>query len=171
MVEEAILATDLALHFQHLGRLLSLAEAGPAAISWDDHEQAVAVRAALMTASDLGGVTRPWPVQRAVVSLVTEEFWEQGDLERQLLSVQPAPLMDRARNYQMPKLQVLRYSIRPDNITYGEYAETPQKHRLYMTESARTDLFGKNIFPFTVLSNPNFPKCSVKNLVLSKQSQ
>ena len=106
MVEEAILATDLALHFQHLGRLVALAEAGPAAISWDDHEHAVAVRAALMTASDLGGVTRPWPVQRAVVSLVTEEFWEQGDLERQLLSVQPAPLMDRARNYQMPKLQV-----------------------------------------------------------------
>ena len=31
--------------------------------------------------------------------------------------------------------------------------------------------FWQNIFPFTVLSNPNFPKCSVKDVVLSKQSQ
>ena len=31
--------------------------------------------------------------------------------------------------------------------------------------------FWQNIFPFTVLSNPNFPKCSVKNVVLSKHSQ
>ena len=29
-----------------------------------------------------------------------------------------------------------------------------------MTESARMDLFGQNIFPFTVLSNPNFPTFS-----------
>ena len=67
--------------------------------------------------ADLGATTKPWAMQTKVARLVAEEFWEQGDLERQLLSVQPAPLMDRARNYQMPKLQVLlQHSMRPDTI-------------------------------------------------------
>ena len=64
IVEECILATDLALHFQNLPRLLSLAEAAPTSLQWEDEVTASVARASLMTAADLGGSTRPWPVQQ-----------------------------------------------------------------------------------------------------------
>ena len=37
-----------------------------------------------MTAADLGAVTKPWVVHRHVSQLLAEEFWAQGDLERQV---------------------------------------------------------------------------------------
>jgi 3'5'-cyclic nucleotide phosphodiesterase len=37
-----------------------------------------------MTAADLGAVTKPWDVHRHVSQLLAEEFWEQGDIERQV---------------------------------------------------------------------------------------
>ena len=48
-----------------------------------------------MTAADLGAVTKPWVVHRAVSQLLAEEFWAQGDLERQELNEDPQPMMDR----------------------------------------------------------------------------
>ena len=64
VIEEAILATDLSLHFAHLGRLINLAKEGPASLDWRNKEKVSITTAALMTASDLGAVTKPWPVQR-----------------------------------------------------------------------------------------------------------
>lgn len=49
----------------------------------------------LMTAADLGAVTKPWIVHRKVSQLVAEEFWEQGDIERKELNEDPPPMMDR----------------------------------------------------------------------------
>merc|ERR1719427_1000125 len=34
VIEEAILATDLSLHFAHLGRLINLANQGPVGLDW-----------------------------------------------------------------------------------------------------------------------------------------
>jgi hypothetical protein len=42
------------------------------------------LESAMMTAADLGAVTKPWPVHRHVSQLLAEEFWAQGDLERQV---------------------------------------------------------------------------------------
>ena len=64
VIEEAILATDLSLHFAHLGRLIDLSKEGPASLDWGNQEKVSITTAALMTASDLGAVTKPWPVQR-----------------------------------------------------------------------------------------------------------
>lgn len=104
VVEEAILATDLSLHFQHLSRLQALASSGQ--VNWDDDEQASIARAALMTGSDLGSMTRPFPVQQVVAGLISEEFWDQGDKERETLGAEPRPLLDRSLQHQMPNLQV-----------------------------------------------------------------
>ena len=64
VIEEAILATDLSLHFANLGRLVNLSKEGPLSLDWKDQEKVSITTAALMTASDLGAVTRPWTVQR-----------------------------------------------------------------------------------------------------------
>ena len=66
VIEEAILATDLSLHFKHLSRLISLSEEGPAGLDWDDEGTVPTHLSALMTASDLGASTKPWSYQKKV---------------------------------------------------------------------------------------------------------
>merc|ERR1712037_392281 len=78
------LATDLSLHFKHLGALKALAAKGPEGLNWNNPGVSRTARAALMTAADLGATTKPWAAQREVASLVAEEFWSQGDMEREL---------------------------------------------------------------------------------------
>uniref|UniRef100_A0A672TE44 PDEase domain-containing protein n=1 Tax=Sinocyclocheilus grahami TaxID=75366 RepID=A0A672TE44_SINGR len=59
----------------------------------------------LMTACDLGAVTRPWEISKQVAELVTSEFFEQGDRERSELKLTPA-IFDRNRKDELPVLQL-----------------------------------------------------------------
>ena len=43
----------------------------------------------MMTAGDVSAITKPWPIQKRVAHLVAAEFFEQGDLERSRLNVEP----------------------------------------------------------------------------------
>eukprot|EP00092_Neocalanus_flemingeri_P076021 GFUD01094260.1.p1 GENE.GFUD01094260.1~~GFUD01094260.1.p1 ORF type:complete len:916 (+),score=231.39 GFUD01094260.1:166-2913(+) len=106
VIEEAILATDLSLHFAHLGRLKNLSKDGPAGLDWENQEKVSITMAALMTASDLGASTKPFQVQRKIAGMVAEEFWYQGDLEKAQLNTPPVPMMDRELRHELPKLQV-----------------------------------------------------------------
>ena len=92
MIESCILATDLSLHFRHLPEMSKLANS-LVDVGVDDVMSGVDVQSshkrfilesAMMTAADLGAVTKPWPVHRHVSQLLAEEFWAQGDLERQV---------------------------------------------------------------------------------------
>lgn len=47
------------------------------------------VVAMMMTACDLSAITKLWEVQSRGALLIASEFWEQGDLERTVLSQQP----------------------------------------------------------------------------------
>ena len=42
-----------------------------------------------MTACDVAAITKPWEVQWKVADLVTNEFFEQGDIERRELNITP----------------------------------------------------------------------------------
>ena len=43
-----------------------------------------------MTACDVAAITKPWKIQRRVaVMVVAHEFFEQGDMERELLNSEP----------------------------------------------------------------------------------
>jgi len=106
VIEEAILATDLSLHFSHLGRLKNLSEEGSAGIDWENQEKVSIAMAALMTASDLGATTKPWQYQRKIAGMIAEEFWSQGDLEKAHFSAPVTPMMDRDMRHELPKLQM-----------------------------------------------------------------
>jgi len=106
VIEEAILATDLSLHFAHLGRLKNLSKEGPGGLDWANKEKVSITMAALMTASDLGATTKPWKIQRKIAGMVAEEFWYQGDLEKAELSTPLVPMMDRELRHELPRLQV-----------------------------------------------------------------
>lgn len=106
IIEHAILATDLSLHFSHLGRLMRLSSAGAGGLDWTSQESVEIVSAALMTASDLGASAKPWEYQQRIAGLVAEEFWYQGDLEKAELSSPLRPQFDRELRHELPKLQV-----------------------------------------------------------------
>lgn len=46
-------------------------------------------RAMMMTACDVAAITKPWIIQQKIAQLVTNEFFEQGDIERTQLGEQP----------------------------------------------------------------------------------
>ena len=42
-----------------------------------------------MTACDVAAICKPWELQQVVAKLVASEFFQQGDIERNQLHVEP----------------------------------------------------------------------------------
>ncbi|KAI6661198.1 hypothetical protein LOD99_10126 [Oopsacas minuta] len=104
LLQKAILATDLAVYFEKRVELFQLIKDN----KFDDlnshHKQLLL--SMLMTAADLSSITKPFDVQYRVAHHVAEEFWQQGDIEREKLGQAPHPIMDRQKKSELPKLQV-----------------------------------------------------------------
>ncbi|CAF2588939.1 unnamed protein product [Rotaria sp. Silwood2] len=103
-VETAILSTDLALYFRKRGEFQKLVEANEE--HWDDPTKKELLRGMMMTACDVAAICKPWEIQQVVAKLVASEFFQQGDIERNQLHVEPIPMMDRAKKDELPKMQV-----------------------------------------------------------------
>ena len=43
----------------------------------------------VMTACDIAAIAKPWEIQQRVAMLVASEFFEQGDMERTDLNIEP----------------------------------------------------------------------------------
>lgn len=56
---------------------------------WSSEENRTLLRAMTMTVCDLAAISKPWPVEERVASLVTREFFQQGDIERHELKITP----------------------------------------------------------------------------------
>ena len=50
----------------------------------------------MMTACDVAAICKPWEMQQVIAKLVATEFFQQGDIERNQLHVEPivGPLID-----------------------------------------------------------------------------
>lgn len=59
----------------------------------------------MMTAADLSAVCKGWDMQRHSVTLIYDEFYRQGDIEKQLGLV-PLKMMDRSNIHDVPTDQV-----------------------------------------------------------------
>ncbi|ESP03832.1 hypothetical protein LOTGIDRAFT_156431 [Lottia gigantea] len=104
LLENAILATDLALYFRYRGAFFQLVNSGTA--DWSLEENRDLLRSMMMTVSDVSAISKPWEVQKKVAELVASEFFEQGDLEKRELKVQPSAMMDRDQKDLLPSMQV-----------------------------------------------------------------
>lgn len=104
LLEEAILSTDLALYFKKRASFQNLVETRQA--DWTQFENRGVLRGMMMTACDVAAITKPWEIQQRVAELVASEFFEQGDIERNELSSEPIPMMDREKHGELPKMQV-----------------------------------------------------------------
>uniref|UniRef100_A0A3Q3G777 Phosphodiesterase n=1 Tax=Kryptolebias marmoratus TaxID=37003 RepID=A0A3Q3G777_KRYMA len=104
LLKQAILSTDLTLHFERRTKFFECVLSSE--FSWTVEEHREVLRSMLMTACDLGAVTRPWKISKQVAELVTSEFFEQGDRERSELKLTPAAIFDRNRKDELPALQL-----------------------------------------------------------------
>ncbi|KAI4887875.1 hypothetical protein NFI96_015084 [Prochilodus magdalenae] len=104
LLKQAILSTDLTLYFQKRTKFFECVLSGK--FSWSNQEHRDVLRSMLMTACDLGAVTRPWKISKEVAELVTSEFFEQGDRERSELKLTPSAIFDRNRKDELPALQL-----------------------------------------------------------------
>ncbi|KAG8008708.1 Cone cGMP-specific 3' [Nibea albiflora] len=113
LFDVCIIATDLALYFKKRTMFQNIVNATEpmaeekdaiAYISNNPTRKEI-VMAMMMTGCDLSAITKPWEVQSKVALMVAAEFWEQGDLERNVLDQQPIPMMDRNCAEQLPKMQ------------------------------------------------------------------
>uniref|UniRef100_A0A8C8JYQ4 Phosphodiesterase n=1 Tax=Oncorhynchus tshawytscha TaxID=74940 RepID=A0A8C8JYQ4_ONCTS len=102
LLDIAIIATDLQLYFKKRTMFQKIVDLSK---TYEDEKKWVDWMAMMMTACDLSAITKPWEVQSKVALFEAAEFWEQGDLEREVLEKQPITMMDRNCAGQLPKLQ------------------------------------------------------------------
>ncbi|KAM7538567.1 hypothetical protein Aperf_G00000053950 [Anoplocephala perfoliata] len=120
IMEKAILATDLSRYFARLPEFRRILDERISAVGEENLTDDIAVKtmwqteassrellmSMMMTASDVSASTKPWPVQKKTAELVSNEFFEQGDLERQKLNIKPCAMMDRELIHKFPQMQV-----------------------------------------------------------------
>ena len=70
---------------------------------WNDPHKRDLVRAMMMTACDLSAISKPWRIQKRVAEMVASEFFEQGDLEKNMKQM-PNPMMDRNHKDELPTM-------------------------------------------------------------------
>ncbi|CAG0894619.1 unnamed protein product [Cyprideis torosa] len=104
LVENAILSTDLALYFSKKDQFLELVEKGE--WDWQEPSKKELLCGMLMTACDVSAVSKPWQIQTKTAQMVADEFFDQGDIERHQLHVEPIAMMDREKKDELPKMQV-----------------------------------------------------------------
>lgn len=56
---------------------------------WSDDGQRHILRSVLMTTCDIAAITKPWDIQLRAANLVVAEFFDQGDMEKSVLKIQP----------------------------------------------------------------------------------
>jgi cAMP and cAMP-inhibited cGMP 3',5'-cyclic phosphodiesterase 10 len=82
LIKHCILATDLALFFPNKSKLESLVHGER--YSWSILEHRLLLEAIAMTAADLCASAKPWGIQVETVKVIYEEFYLQGDAEREV---------------------------------------------------------------------------------------
>ncbi|ODM93439.1 cGMP-specific 3',5'-cyclic phosphodiesterase [Orchesella cincta] len=97
IVEKSILSTDLAMYFRKRARFIELVENGE--ISWQGDDKKELLCGMMMTGCDVAAISKPWEIQHKIAKLVADEFFDQGDLEKEQLNQKP-------QKDELPKMQL-----------------------------------------------------------------
>lgn len=115
LLERCILATDLAIHFRKAQAIRALANEQQ--LDWSNVDHKSLLQSAMMTAADLAAITKPWKVHFHTSNLLAEEFWAQGDIERENFHESPQPMMDREASLAHVQLDFI------DKVCQGVYKD------------------------------------------------
>lgn len=102
-----ILATDMAFHFNMVKKLGEILDNG---IDWNDDDQRLLTMQMLLKVSDISNVSRPFEIADKWCDVLNEEFFRQGDLEKELGIGLTSPLNDR-EHPDKPKSQIGFYNF------------------------------------------------------------
>ncbi|XP_059093820.1 cGMP-specific 3',5'-cyclic phosphodiesterase-like [Tigriopus californicus] len=116
LLERCILATDLAIHFRKAQAIRALAN-DEQQLDWSNADHKSLLQSAMMTAADLAAITKPWKVHFHTSNLLAEEFWAQGDIERENFHESPQPMMDREASLAHVQLDFI------DKVCQGVYED------------------------------------------------
>lgn len=103
LIEKAILSTDLSYYFQNKFKFEELVNEKD---NFEDPETRDLLLALMITGADLSAITKPWSVQKKVALLVAAEFFELGDLQKNVLKSEVIAMLDREKRRDVPRLQV-----------------------------------------------------------------
>eukprot|EP01116_Phalansterium_solitarium_P020028 TRINITY_DN5788_c0_g1_i1.p1 TRINITY_DN5788_c0_g1~~TRINITY_DN5788_c0_g1_i1.p1 ORF type:complete len:1275 (+),score=428.42 TRINITY_DN5788_c0_g1_i1:108-3932(+) len=98
----SILATDMSLHFNLVGKFEALVDKGSFDVEELDHRKLLA--SMLLKCGDISNVCKPFGIARRWAEILCSEFFMQGDLEK-AKGLELSPLMDRS-NVVIPQMQL-----------------------------------------------------------------
>ncbi|KEG13908.1 cAMP specific phosphodiesterase [Trypanosoma grayi] len=99
---DCVLATDMARHNELLNLFLASMDRP---YDVNDASRRQMVMDVLMKAGDVSNVTKPFDISRLWAMSVTEEFYRQGDMEKEK-GVEVLPMFDRSKNTELAKGQI-----------------------------------------------------------------
>ncbi|XP_037025889.1 cAMP-specific 3',5'-cyclic phosphodiesterase, isoforms N/G isoform X4 [Bradysia coprophila] len=117
MVIDIVLSTDMSKHMSLLADLKTMVEtkkvAGSGVLLLDNYTDRIQVLENLVHCADLSNPTKPLPLYKSWISLLMEEFFQQGDKEREM-GLDISPMCDR-HNATIEKSQVgfIDYIVHP----------------------------------------------------------
>ncbi|KAL5106127.1 cAMP-specific 3'5'-cyclic phosphodiesterase isoform F [Taenia crassiceps] len=98
LVIELVLATDMSKHMNLLAELRTMVETkeltGTGYLSLDDHNDRSLVLQCMLHCADLSSPTKPFPIYKQWTYGVMEEFFKQGDKEKEL-GIEVSAMCDR----------------------------------------------------------------------------
>ncbi|XP_053983958.1 cAMP-specific 3',5'-cyclic phosphodiesterase isoform X1 [Hylaeus volcanicus] len=142
MVIDMVLSTDMSKHMSLLADLKTMVEtkkvAGSGVLLLDNYTDRIQVLENLVHCADLSNPTKPLPLYRRWVSLLMEEFFLQGDREREL-NMDISPMCDR-HNATIEKSQVgfIDYIVHPLWETWADLVHPDAQEILDTLEDNRS---------------------------------
>lgn len=122
---EMILSTDMAKHFTDISKFKQRQGADDFAPSEGDKLLCMCMGIHM---SDLSNPTKPWPISLKWTNLVYEEFFDQGDKEKEL-GIPCGPLNDRATiNIAKSSVGFIDFIVVPSFDAYSELLPLVEKN-------------------------------------------
>jgi len=141
MVIDMVFATDMSKHMNLLADLKTMVEskkvAGSGIMHLDNYTDRIQVLQNMVHCSDLSNPTKPLDIYRQWVDRLMEEFFRQGDKEREA-GMDISPMCDRY-NATIEKSQVgfIEYIVHPLWETWADLVYPDCQHILELLESNR----------------------------------
>lgn len=150
MVIDIVLATDMSKHMTLLADLKTMTEtkkvAGSGVLLLDNYTDRIQVLENLVHCADLSNPTKPLPMYKRWVGLLMEEFFQQGDREKEL-GLDISAMCDR-QNATIEKSQVgfIDYIVHPLWETWGDLVH-PDAQEILDTLEENRDYYQSMIPP------------------------
>ncbi|CAG0912881.1 unnamed protein product [Notodromas monacha] len=162
MVIDMVLATDMSKHMSLLADLKTMVEtkkvAGSGVLLLDNYTDRIQVLQNLVHCADLSNPTKPLALYQLWVDRIIEEFFLQGDKEREQ-GLEISPMCDR-HNATIEKSQVgfIEYIVHPLWETWGDLVHPDAQEMLDILEDNR------NYFLTQIPASPTSSQSGVNEL-------